>query len=97
VNHSRTAYNIALGDWFNRPEILEIDLGGWVNGDGGESLPSRGAWIETAMGLSFGLSWPGSSPTGVGMNRFRRSRRVGGDVRVGRRLPCGAIYNASVG
>ena len=29
------AYNIAVADWFNRPEILEIDLSGWVNGDGG--------------------------------------------------------------
>jgi hypothetical protein len=29
------AYNIAVADWFNRPQILEIDLSGWVNGDGG--------------------------------------------------------------
>ena len=29
------AYNIAVADWFNRPQILEIDLSGWANGDGG--------------------------------------------------------------
>ncbi len=32
---AKNPYNIAVGDWFNRPEILEIDLSGWVNGDGG--------------------------------------------------------------
>jgi len=32
---AKTPYNIAVGDWFNRPEILEIDLSQWVNGDGG--------------------------------------------------------------
>jgi len=32
---SKSPYNIAVADWFNRPEILEIDLSGWVNGDGG--------------------------------------------------------------
>ena len=29
------AYNIAVADWFNRPEILEVDMSGWTNGDGG--------------------------------------------------------------
>ena len=32
---AKTPYNIAVADWFNRPQILEIDLSGWVNGDGG--------------------------------------------------------------
>jgi len=32
---SKSPYNLAVADWFNRPEILEIDLSGWVNGDGG--------------------------------------------------------------
>jgi hypothetical protein len=32
---TKNAYNWALSDWFNRPEILEIDLSGWVNGEGG--------------------------------------------------------------
>jgi hypothetical protein len=32
---ARSPYNIAVADWFNRPEILEIDLSGWINGDGG--------------------------------------------------------------
>ncbi len=31
----RTPYNIAVGDYFNRPQIVEFDLGQWVNGDGG--------------------------------------------------------------
>ena len=31
----KSAYNVALGDYFNPPQILEIDLSGWVNGDGG--------------------------------------------------------------
>ena len=31
----KNPYNIAVADWFNRPEILEVDLSGWVNGDGG--------------------------------------------------------------
>ena len=32
---AKTPYNIAVGDWFNRPQILEIDLSQWVNGNGG--------------------------------------------------------------
>ena len=32
---SKNPYNIAVGDWFNRPEILEVDMSGWSNGDGG--------------------------------------------------------------
>jgi hypothetical protein len=26
---AKTGYNIAMGDWLNPPQILEIDLGGW--------------------------------------------------------------------
>ena len=28
-------YNLAMADWFHRPQILEIDLNKWVNGNGG--------------------------------------------------------------
>jgi hypothetical protein len=31
----RSPYNVAVADWFHRPQILEIDLSGWANGDGG--------------------------------------------------------------
>ena len=31
----KSAYNVALGDYFNPPQILEIDLSGWTNGEGG--------------------------------------------------------------
>ena len=27
---AQTGYNVAVADWFNRPEILEIDLSGWT-------------------------------------------------------------------
>jgi hypothetical protein len=30
----KSSYNIALGDYFNRPEILEVDLSQWINGGG---------------------------------------------------------------
>jgi hypothetical protein len=26
---AQTGYNLALGDWLNPPQVLEIDLGGW--------------------------------------------------------------------
>ena len=29
---AKTPYNIAVADWFNRPEILEVDMGGWTSG-----------------------------------------------------------------
>ena len=32
---AQTGYNVAVADWFNRPEILEIDLSGWTQGSGG--------------------------------------------------------------
>jgi hypothetical protein len=32
---SQTGYNVAVADWFNRPEILEIDLSGWTEGSSG--------------------------------------------------------------
>ena len=32
---SRSPYNIAVADWFNRPEILEVDMSKWTNGSGG--------------------------------------------------------------
>jgi len=31
---AKIPYNLALSDWFNPPEILEIDLSGWTNGSG---------------------------------------------------------------
>ncbi|MGB7874524.1 MAG: hypothetical protein WBL25_09085, partial [Anaerolineales bacterium] len=31
---ARCSYNVAIADWLHPPEILEIDLSGWVNGDG---------------------------------------------------------------
>jgi hypothetical protein len=31
----KCSYNVAIGDYLHPPEILEIDLSGWVNGDGG--------------------------------------------------------------
>jgi hypothetical protein len=34
-NEARTAYNLALADWFSPPQILEVDLSGWSNGSGG--------------------------------------------------------------
>lgn len=30
----RSPYNLAVADWFHRPQILEIDMNQWVNGDG---------------------------------------------------------------
>jgi hypothetical protein len=32
---AQTGYNVAVADWFNRPEILEIDLSGWTTEGGG--------------------------------------------------------------
>ena len=32
---TKSAYNLALSDWFNPPQILEVDLSGWSNGSGG--------------------------------------------------------------
>lgn len=32
---AKSPYNIAVADWFNRPEILEVDMSGWSNGNGG--------------------------------------------------------------
>jgi hypothetical protein len=32
---AQTGYNVAVADWFNRPEILEIDLSGWAAEGGG--------------------------------------------------------------
>jgi hypothetical protein len=32
---AQTGYNVAVADWFNRPEILEIDLSGWTDSGGG--------------------------------------------------------------
>jgi hypothetical protein len=32
---AKTPYNVAVADWFNRPQILEVDLSGWTNGNGG--------------------------------------------------------------
>ena len=32
---AKSAYNVALSDWFNPPEILEIDLSGWIKSEGG--------------------------------------------------------------
>jgi hypothetical protein len=37
---TRTAYNIALSDWFHAPEIEMIDLSGWT-GQPGESIRIR--------------------------------------------------------
>jgi hypothetical protein len=34
-DNKKSPYNIAVADWFNRPQILEINLSGWSNGDGG--------------------------------------------------------------
>jgi hypothetical protein len=34
------AYNVAVADWFNRPEILEIDLKGW-SGEAGQVIRMR--------------------------------------------------------
>lgn len=31
---AKTGYNIAVGDWFNPPKILEVDLSRWTNGGG---------------------------------------------------------------
>lgn len=31
----KSAYNVALGDYFNPPEILKVDLSQWTNGNGG--------------------------------------------------------------
>ena len=31
----KSPYNIAVADWFNRPQILEVDMRGWTNGSGG--------------------------------------------------------------
>lgn len=33
----RSAYNVAVGDWFHPPEVGEIDLSGWT-GQAGESI-----------------------------------------------------------
>jgi hypothetical protein len=32
---ARTGYNAAVSDWFNRPQILEVDLSGWAQGSEG--------------------------------------------------------------
>jgi len=32
---AKTGYNVAVADWFHRPEILEIDLSGWRGESGG--------------------------------------------------------------
>jgi hypothetical protein len=32
---AKCSYNVAIADWLHPPEILEIDLSGWSNGDGG--------------------------------------------------------------
>lgn len=34
------AYNVAVADWFNRPQILEVDLSGWM-GAAGELIRMR--------------------------------------------------------
>lgn len=36
----RSPYNVALADWFHRPEILEVDLTGW-RGEAGELIRMR--------------------------------------------------------
>lgn len=36
----KTAYNVAVADWFHTPEILEIDLDGWT-GQAGETVRIR--------------------------------------------------------
>jgi hypothetical protein len=37
---SKSPYNIAVADWFNRPEILEIDLKSW-SGEAGQVIRMR--------------------------------------------------------
>jgi len=37
---AKSAYNIAIADWFNEPEILEVDLSSW-NGGAGEVIRMR--------------------------------------------------------
>ena len=34
---TKSAYNIAMADWFHEPEILEIDLSGW-HGQAGQTI-----------------------------------------------------------
>ena len=34
------AYNVAVADWFNKPQILEVDLSGW-SGEAGQVLRMR--------------------------------------------------------
>lgn len=31
----KCSYNVAIGDWLHPPEILEVDLSAWSNGDSG--------------------------------------------------------------
>lgn len=35
IGGPKSAYNVALGDYFNPPEILTVDLSRWTNGNGG--------------------------------------------------------------
>lgn len=37
---AKSAYNVAVADWFHAPEILEIDLGGW-DGQAGQPIRMR--------------------------------------------------------
>jgi hypothetical protein len=58
---SKNGYNIAIADWWHRPEILEVDLNGWWEGSGGAirakaqddvRVVSVRVEIETASGKS---------------------------------------------
>jgi len=42
-----SAYNVAVGDWFNAPEIGEIDLSGWT-GQAGEPIRIE-AWDDVMV------------------------------------------------
>jgi hypothetical protein len=35
IGGARSPYNIAVAEWFNRPQILEVDLSSWTDGSGG--------------------------------------------------------------
>jgi hypothetical protein len=77
------AYNIAVADWFNRPQILEIDLSGWVNGDGG-TIRVRAQDDVSVQGVKVTIA----DETARSWKKAKRSRaaRCGGNTTPRRRL-----------
>lgn len=51
----RSPYNLAMADWFNRPQILEVDLSGWM-GAAGELIRMRAQDDVLVAGVTVTIS-----------------------------------------